>query len=131
MALEADGLRFVMHDLPELEAIALVGDAGEPPPERLEGLNRALLESNHLFRDTAGATLSLDPVTGRVSLCRMALSRLLDTESFVAGVEQFVNTLEVWAKIVGEYRGAAEPASAGGPEEKAPDGAFGVGGIRV
>lgn len=130
-ALEADGLRVVIHDLPALEAIALVGDAGEPPPGRLEGLYRALLESNHLFRDTAGATLSVDPATGRVSLCRMVLIRLLDAESFIAGVEQFVNTLEVWARIVREYRGAVESASPGEPEEAAPDGAFGGGGLRV
>lgn len=130
-ALEADGFRVTIHDLPELEAIALVGDAGEPPPERLEGLYRAMLESNHLFRDTAGATLSVDPATGRVSLCRMVPCRLLDGDGFVAVAEQFVNTLEVWARIVREYRDVAAAATAAGPEEAPPDGAFGAAGIRV
>ena len=60
-AFEADGLVISLHDLPELNAIAIIGDLGTPPPERLEGLYATLLEANHLFRDTGGATISRDP----------------------------------------------------------------------
>ena len=41
--------------------VVLTGaDLGAPPPERLERLYRAMLEGNDLFRDTGGATLSID-----------------------------------------------------------------------
>ena len=53
-AFEADGSLITVNDLPEVGAIALSGDLGEPPPERLEALYRTLLEANHLFRETAG-----------------------------------------------------------------------------
>ena len=37
-----------IHDLRELSAVALVGDLGEPPPERLEALYKAMMEANYL-----------------------------------------------------------------------------------
>ena len=72
-ALDADGLAVVFNDLPQANALALACDLGKPPPERLEGLFRAMLQANHLFAGTAGATLSLDPASGRASLCRAGI----------------------------------------------------------
>ena len=65
-AIDVDGLAVTINDLTEISSIALTGDLGEPPPENLEALYKALLEANHLFNGTAGATLSLDASTGEL-----------------------------------------------------------------
>ena len=124
---EADGLVVAISSLPELDAVVLTGDVGEPPPERLEGLYRTLLGANHLFGGTAGATISLDPDTGRIALCRALPLMTLDGEKFYAEVERFVNTAETWAKVVSDYRGAAAEAPDEGAAEERP--AFGAGGF--
>ena len=110
-AFEADGLAVTIHDLPEIGAVALVGDLGEPPPERLEGLYEALLGANHLFRDTGGATLSRDPDSGRFALCRALPVKALDADAFYDVVERFVSSAHVWARVVRDYRATdAAPA---------------------
>ena len=110
-AFEADGMAVTIHDLHELSAIALVGDLGEPPPEHLETLYQALLEANHLFGGTAGATLSRDSATGRFALCRALPCLALDAESFYTAVERFLNTLEVWSKVIRDFRSVVPNAA--------------------
>lgn len=108
---EADGLAVSVNYLPELDAIALAGDIGEPPPEKLEGLYKALLAANHLFGGTAGATISLDPDSDRITLCRAIPLLGLDSERLYSEVERFVNTAEAWSKTVANYREAAAAAT--------------------
>ena len=120
-AFAADGLAVSIHDLPEVGAVALVGDLGEPPPERLEGLYEALLGANHLFRDTGGATLSRDPESGRLALCRALPAKTLDADAFYDVIERFVSSAQVWAHVIRDYR----PASA----DAAPAAPFGTGGF--
>ncbi len=103
---EADNLSVSILDLPELDCTALVGDLGEPPPEGLEALYKVMMEANHLFRDTHGATLSLNPENSHFEICKALPNKLLDTDSFFLEIERFVNILEVWSKIVLNYRGA-------------------------
>ena len=117
---EADGLVVAISSLPELDAVALTGDVGEPPPERLEGLYKTLLGANHFFGGTAGATISLDPDTGRIALCRALPLATLDGDKFYAEVERFVNTAETWAKVVVDYRGAAAMAPDKSDEDASP-----------
>ena len=114
---EADGLVVAISSLPELDAVVLMGDVGEPPPERLEGLYKTLLGANHFFGGTAGATISLDPDTGRIALCRSLPLATLDGEKFYAEVERFVNTAETWSKVVANYRDATAEA----PDERAAE----------
>ena len=122
---EADNLFVIIQDLPELDAIALIGDLGDPPPERLEGLYAALLEANHLFRDTGGATISRSPENGRFSLCRALSQATLSPDSFYDAVERFVSVAQVWARVIRDYRAApAETAD----DSAASASAFGTGG---
>ena len=111
-AFEADDLAISIHDLPELGAIALIGDLGEPPPERLEGLYAVLLEANHLFHDTGGATLSRDPETKRLALCRAIQGATLSPDGFYDAVERFVSATQVWAKVIRDYRDAPPSSDA-------------------
>ena len=110
-AFDADGFVVTANYLPETNTVVLSGYIGEPPPERLEGLYKAVLAANHLFSGTGGATMSLDQDTGRIALCRALPLALMDVDSFYAEVERFVNTAEVWRKIVSDYREAAGEAS--------------------
>ena len=119
-AFEADGLLVTISDLHEIDSIALVGDLGEPPPERLESLYKTLLEANHLFGGTAGATVSCDPETGRLALCRVLPCKMLDSDSFYAEAERFVSTLENWAKIIRDFRAA--PPGGDSPPVSMPGG---------
>lgn len=102
-AFMADDMTVTIHGLPDGE-IALVGDIGEPPPEGLEKLYRAMLEANHLFGGTAGATISFDSERGRFSLVKLFDCRNLDSDTFMQAVSKFVSVLEMWTKLTAEWR---------------------------
>ncbi|MBQ3747326.1 MAG: type III secretion system chaperone [Kiritimatiellae bacterium] len=101
---EADGLAVEIVPLGELDAVALSGDLGEPPPQEVSRLYRLMLEANRNFTATFGATLSLDMVTGRFALCKVLPLKAQDGESFAREVERFLNTQEAWAGIVRDWR---------------------------
>jgi hypothetical protein len=107
---EVDEMIVTFHVLPELEEIVLSGDIGEPPPEHLENLYKTMLESQYLFNGTAGATISLNSENNRFSLCKALPCRILDVDLFYAETENFINTLEVWIKLVKDYRDVAPKA---------------------
>ena len=104
---EADGMTMTIHNLREIDTIVIMGDLGDPPPWNLENLYRNMLEANYHFRDTSGATISFNPETGRFILCRALPCKALDGESFFAAAERFVSTLEIWGRIIRDYRGGA------------------------
>lgn len=106
-AFGADDMVVTINHLEPLDVLVLSGDLGEPPPERLEALYKAMLEANHLFAGTGGATLSRDPESGHFAICRALLCRALDADSFYAQTEQFVSTVEAWTKLVANFRAAA------------------------
>ena len=101
---EADGLRVTITDLPEIDCVALVGDLGEPPPQRLERLYKMMLEGNHLLGATGGATLSLNSEMGRFALCQFLPYRATDADSLYTVTDRFVSTLEAWTRVIGDFR---------------------------
>ena len=107
-AFEADDLMITVFPLPELDTTALNGDLGTPPPERLDALYKTLLEANHLFIETHGATISLNPENGHFEICKALQHNLLDADTFFSEVERFVNVAEFWSKIIKNYRGPSE-----------------------
>ncbi len=104
----ADGFSVTLTALQELDSIALTADLGEPPPEKLENLYRIMLEANHVFHATNGATLSVDGDSGHISLCSIFHCADADGDSFAKAVERFANTCEAWSKIVAQYRWRVE-----------------------
>ncbi len=123
----ADSFSITLTALPELECIALTADLGDPPPEKPEALYRMMLEANHLFHATNGATLSVNGENGHIALCSIFPSISADAKSFTAAVERFANTCEAWSGIIEKYRSRAEDL----PEEPAPDLPQGVHFLRV
>jgi hypothetical protein len=101
---EIDGRAFSIHDIPECERIILSGDLGHPPPQCRAELCVALLEAQHMLKNSAGATFSLNPETGNFSLCKALVPAVLDADGFFAETESFVNTLHAWADIIRDFR---------------------------
>ena len=121
--LEFDGMGVVIQGVDAAHAVAFVAPVGEPPPERPERLYRMLLEANHVFGETGGATLSVNPDGGYVYLCRQLDVRSLDVDEFAKALEQFLNALETWRTRVGDYRARPEdePSAAEGAPSSFPD----------
>lgn len=116
----ADGtsVTVVLHGLDECGAVLFAADLGEPPPDGRDRLLRALLEANDLFRNTAGATLSLDPDRGRVRLQRSFPADTLAQGGVGIAFAAFADTAAAWQKLVADFRAAPPEAPAG----RAPDG---------
>ena len=114
--INVDDMVVTLMSLPDSDRLAVHGEIGDPPPEGLEQLLSAMLEANHLFAGTAGATISRDHETGRFHLCRQEPLAILDADSLAALVESFVNTLEIWRKAIASYRPVAKSAAEGADE---------------
>ena len=114
--INVDDMVVTLMSLPDSDRLAVYGEIGDPPPEGLEQLLSAMLEANHLFAGTAGATISRDHETGRFHLCRQEPLAILDADSLAALVESFVNTLEIWRKAIVSYRPVAKSAAEGSDE---------------
>jgi hypothetical protein len=111
--INVDDMVVTLMSLPDSDRLAVHGEIGDPPPEGLEQLLSAMLEANHLFAGTAGATISRDHETGRFHLCRHEPLATLDADSLAALVESFVNTLEILRKAIASYRPVAKSAAEG------------------
>jgi Tir chaperone protein (CesT) family len=83
-----------------------------PMPAAGSRVYEQLLEGNLLWKDTGGATLSLDREGGRVILHQGLPAERLSEVDFKAAVEQFVNVAEAWTQRVSE--GAAQPRDEAG-----------------
>lgn len=124
--LAVDGMSVVIQEVSEADLVGFWGKIGSPPPEGLERLYGLMLEANHLFRATAGATISRDPESKDFFLCRVLDLRVLDGESFILALERFVNTLENWQRLVIDYRPVAASGETG---DGGGDAAAGQGGL--
>ena len=112
VALDIDGMSVLVQELHELDAVVVLGEIGEPPPQGLEELLSSMLNANHLFAGTGGGTLSRDPESGKFFLCRWKPLALADAASFSAMMDRFLNVLETWRKLVADYRPVAASAAA-------------------
>ena len=101
---EIDGRAFSIHDLCDCGRIILSGDLGHTPHEGAEQLYKNLLEAQYMLKSTSGATFSIHPDTGDLTLCKILVPAILDNDGFFQEVESFINALHSWAKIIGNYR---------------------------
>jgi len=104
-----DDMTLTILGIDEIDAVALSAPISEPPPEdKIERLYRAALLANFNFQGTSGATISINPETNELSLCRVLPLAILDGDSFAHAIEAFVNTLETWRKLVADFRGSVD-----------------------
>ena len=98
---DADGVCSLVSDIGEIvimdcksqkEMVLLNAAVTDVPPNAGAAL-LAALESNKGFKDTNGATLSVDPETRRFELSRYAFLEYLNPDTFIEMIEQFATTL--------------------------------------
>lgn len=114
---DADGAyRLLIDEMPvsvfpaQDDHLALVAPVGEPPPDAVAGrerIFRLLLESAHLGRGTASAFFSVDAETGEICLQRLESMAALDFDGFKLLLDNFVNVLAEWRRIVADFRPVA------------------------
>jgi len=102
--LGVDDMTLTIQHLEEVDVVAVWGKIASAPPQGQEQLYAAMLEANHLFKGTGGATISREQDSGDFFLCRVDEMKSLDSDQFVDRLERFVNTLEAWQKLVADYR---------------------------
>ena len=103
---ESTSVTILIQGFDERGALLMTADLGQPPPERLERLYRTILEANDLFRDTCGATLSLNPTTGNVRLQRFDPYDVLMEVGPSKALRLFASVATEWSKLVRDYRDA-------------------------
>ena len=98
---DADGVCTLVSDIGEIvimdckgqkEMVLLNAPVMDVPPEADAAL-LAALQANKGFKDTNGATLSVDPESNRFELSQYAMLDDITPESFVAMIESFATTL--------------------------------------
>ena len=108
---DADGVCVLASEIGEIvimdckegprDLVLLNAAVSDVPPEAGAALLEAL-KANRGFRDTKGATLSVDPETKRFELSRYAFLEDLDPDRLVAIIEDFATALvDVRARIEG------------------------------
>ncbi len=101
---QADDVIVTITALSEINQIVISGDLGTPPAEQLEHLYRMMLEANHLYSSTFGATLSLNGDNEHFALCKVLPCKALDDETFYNEMESFISTCDTWEKVIRNYR---------------------------
>jgi hypothetical protein len=101
---QADEVIVTITALSEIDQIVISGDLGTPPAEQLEHLYKMMLEANHMYRSTFGATLSLNNENDHFALCKVIPCRALDNEIFYKEMESFISICDIWFKVIRNYR---------------------------
>ena len=125
-ATDGDSVTVILHGLDACGVVLFAADLGEPPPEGRDRLMRVLLEANDLFRNTAGATLSLDPDRGRVRLQRAFPADALAQGGVGIAFAAFADTAAAWQKLVADFRAAPPEKPAGQSADGEPPPAPGL-----
>lgn len=97
----ADGNVFGVTGDETGETVWLFGEVPCADPERKDALLKAAMEANYFHRGTGGATFSLNPETGALTLVASERLDALGEEAFFAFVERFVNALATWKGVSG------------------------------
>ena len=64
-----------------------------------------------MLKSTGGATFSINPDTGNLTLCKVLVTAILDDGEFFQETENFINVLHSWAGVISNY--SSEIASEG------------------
>ena len=100
----ADGVPIIMRYIEPYGIVYIHADLGEPPPQGLEALYRKVLESNHAFQATSGATLSVNPRDGHVCIQHYIRLEVLDVKLAVDRFNVFVDAATVWRDYLADFR---------------------------
>ena len=100
--LDVDGTTVILQDAGEM--LLVRGEIGEPPPQDMESLFRAVLDANFLYQGTGGATIARSPENGLLVLQKYDWLERTDADRALATVTRFAETLAAWRRILADYR---------------------------
>lgn len=94
-------------EIPESGRIATRAEVCELPPEGRARLYQVMMEAMFMGRATGWAMFSVEPGGETIYLQRVDELSTMDLEGFKSMLEQFVNVLEEWKKLVSDFRDIA------------------------
>ena len=109
-AVQVDGNAVILQ-LASDDLLLIHADIGEMAPENRDRINAAAMEANFLYQGTGGATLAVDPHSGRLHLQKYNWLDRLDVEKAVESLTRFADTVKIWKGLVAETTARASAAS--------------------
>ena len=100
-AVEIDGIPVVLHAAGD-DLILVHADLGEIPHENRERVFAAAMEANFLYQGTGGATLAVDPDSGRLHIQKYNWLERLDAEKAVTNLTRFADTVKAWKGVLAD-----------------------------
>lgn len=98
---ETEGIVFALEEMEMEESVLLSAELGALQEDASgEALLREMLEANHLFAGTSGASLSVDPQTMQASLQQQVWIGPLDLNAFLIRMKQFVEVAKEWKEKI-------------------------------
>lgn len=91
-------------EIKEHQMCVISGELGLPPSGESENLAFAMLDANFAFMESGGATISRNSESGKYYLYDKFSIESMDGSSFISAIEAFCDVLDVWKKIVANYR---------------------------
>ncbi len=104
-ALQVDEIIVRIVYLEDVSQIVLCGELGTLPETDVEKLYLFMLEGNHMFSGTNGATIGVNSADRNVTVSKIIASDGVNAETFLSETEQFVNTCEMWFNVIRDYNG--------------------------
>ena len=111
-SVDVDGMDILMAADDPGRAIVLAGSIGEPPPENAASFATLLLQANRDLLAVGGCGFAQNRDTGAYVLLRRLARESLDLDAFCAALDDFVNKLETWTRLLADFRPAAGAAAA-------------------
>ncbi len=101
-SLDIDGM--IINIVANGEVLTLSAEIGEPPPEGAGAFSDLLLEANL----QPGAFFAKAPRSGAYLVVRRLSLTLLDDATFDSELETFVNNVELWRRLLSDFRPMAK-----------------------
>ena len=102
--LEVSGVQVILQEAGDL--LLLRTEIGDLPEDDRAPLLAAILEANHLYRGTGGATLALVPGTSRLCLQKYTWLDRLSPDTIPDLLFRFSSTATTWHRLLADYRPA-------------------------
>ena len=125
---DIDGMSIAFLGSADGDTLVTWAEVSDPPPEGVSMLYRVLMESMFMGRGTGGSSFSVESESGKIFLHRVDPLKILDLDSFSQMLEKFVNTLELWRKMIADFRPVAEAVKEANAEAEQVNG-FGMNGF--
>ena len=125
---EVDGMTVVARMREDQAAFTLDGDMGAPPPEGRETFERTLLSATADLMARTGCAFAIGE-GDRYRLVSVCDHRTMDLAAFAEKIEAFVNELERWRTVLGEYAPRAATLERAAETEALESRSFSLGGF--